>query len=582
MRKNNLKISIKWYIFIFVLVITSNIATYFFSLDLELELILISSTVGILALGYFLRDYVKFSEEENSDFYETQSIRKHKKFLDEINSPSILINKKGIIQFVNAKVINNSKLYHNLEVGRNFFNLIDLKEIDLVKKSIKSSTNEIIKASLTLGFNSCFAVMTISNIEHSQHILSVKILNIGDNKNSESDINHSQKLQAIGQLAGGVAHDFNNLLTAIRGYSDLISVNIDPSDKIYNDVQQIRKNTLRAVSLVKQLLTFSKKQEISNTVINIKNIVSDTSSLLGRLLGEKIQLVIKAENQKYLVKADKGQIEQVITNLAVNARDAMKKGGMLTIEICEEQVGYTHYSKRLFKPIGSDDLKKGEYVVLKIRDNGKGIPKTILNRIFEPFFTTKGKRNGTGLGLSTVYGIVKQTGGGLFVKTSNKGTSFYIFLKKHKLLDEESFENSLGNSKKFITKKTKKNEVVLIAEDEEPVRTFSAQALRMKGYEVIETESAEEAEKILEDDTRKVDILISDVIMPGKDGSELAKKIIEKNSNIVIILMSGYSGDTILPKNLTENKNVYFISKPFSLADLIETTSKALKKLKTN
>ncbi|WP_069299163.1 hybrid sensor histidine kinase/response regulator [Neptunicoccus sediminis] len=380
-------------------------------------------------------------------------------------------------------------------------------------------------------------------------------------KSLEAQFVQSQKMQAIGQLAGGVAHDFNNLLTAISGYCDLMLLRHEKGDPDYNDLIQITQNANRAAALVGQLLAFSRKQTLQPKVISVNETLSDLTHLLSRLLGEKVQL--NAEYGKDLPRAfvDGRQIEQVILNLVVNARDAMPDGGEVSIKS-----GMRVYDRptRVDRAL----VPKGTYVTVSVADTGSGIHPEHMEKLFEPFFTTKDVGDGTGLGLSMAYGIVKQTSGFIFAKsTVGEGSEFTLLLPAHD--GREKSEVTTKSSHRTPAKSLNGLSVMLV-EDEAPVRTFVARALAMQGVRVTEASSAEIALEKLQDADLHVDLIVSDVVMPGMDGPTWVVKAQESRPDVSVIFVSGYAEENFTSE-YGEIPNAHFLPKPFSLKQLTET-----------
>ncbi len=382
-------------------------------------------------------------------------------------------------------------------------------------------------------------------------------------KRLEEQFVQSQKMQAIGQLAGGVAHDFNNLLTAISGHCDLLLTRHSREHIDYADLMQIHQNANRAAALVGQLLAFSRKQTLKPAVFDLQDVMSDLTHLLNRLVGERARLRLVHDVNLGSLRADKRQLEQVIMNLVVNARDAMPDGGTILIET--EAV-------TLKEPLlrNRAEVPAGKWAVIRVADTGVGISEDLLNKVFEPFFTTKKQGEGTGLGLSTAYGIIKQSGGFIFVDSAlGEGTVFSLYFPVHDLSDAQIAEASKTPSVKKIEMRTGEG-VVLLVEDEAPVRAFAARALRMRGYTVLEAADAEEALKILEDPALKVDIFVTDVVMPGMDGPSWVKLALVDRPAVKVIFVSGYTEES-LQENQARVPNSVFLPKPFSLADLTQT-----------
>ncbi len=374
-------------------------------------------------------------------------------------------------------------------------------------------------------------------------------------KTLEAQFVQSQKMQAIGQLAGGVAHDFNNLLTAIAGHCDLLLLRHEREDPDYADLVQIHQNANRAAALVSQLLAFSRKQTLKPERLDLEDVLSDLAHLLNRLVGEKVRMQLHHAQGLGPIRADKRQLEQVLMNLVVNARDAMPGGGTIKIET----EGLT-----LTEPMSRDraTVPAGDYAVIRVSDTGIGIPSDRLQKIFEPFYTTKKVGEGTGLGLSTAYGIVKQSGGFIFVDSiPGVGSVFQLFFPIH----SGPAELAEAVVKKVVLKQGEG--VVLLVEDEAPVRAFASRALRMRGYTVLEAENAEDALKALEDPLLSVDIFVTDVVMPGMDGPSWVKLALEDRPNVKVIFVSGYAEDS-LSETQARIPNSVFLPKPFSLGDL--------------
>ena len=388
-------------------------------------------------------------------------------------------------------------------------------------------------------------------------------------KTLEAQFVQSQKMQAIGQLAGGIAHDFNNLLTAISGHCDLLLLRHGREDAEFADLEQIRQNANRAAALVSQLLAFSRKQTLKPERLDLKESLSDLTHLLNRLVGERIALTLSHEGQLQPIRADKRQLEQVLMNLVVNARDAMQDGGTIRIET--EAVTLVDEMKR-----DRASVPAGDYAVIRVIDHGVGIPPDQLKKVFEPFFTTKRVGEGTGLGLSTVYGIVKQSGGFVFVDSIlGVGTTFLLYFPVHPADPAVPEAPSRPPPPRRALMKQGEG-VVLLVEDEAPVRAFASRALRLRGYTVLEAENAEEALKTLEDPSLEVDVFVTDVVMPGMDGPSWVRKALEARPNVRVIFVSGYAEDC-LSEGQARVPNSVFLPKPFSLNDLTETVQGQLK-----
>ena len=421
-------------------------------------------------------------------------------------------------------------------------------------------------------------------------------------KTLETQFVQSQKMQAIGQLAGGVAHDFNNLLTAITGHTDLLLLKHDEGDPDYADLSQIAQNANRAAALVGQLLAFSRKQTLRPEVLDLADTLGDLTHLLGRLVGEKVRLEFQSDHDIQPVRADKRQLEQVLMNLVVNARDAMAEGGQIRLLLNNLVLEKSMERDRATLPAG-------DYVTIRVIDEGAGIKPEHLTKIFEPFFTTKGAGKGTGLGLSMVYGIVKQSGGYIFVDSiEGSGTTFTLYFPAARGADlaaglsagsaplrpnqpdkapppaAASAPGTVpiapngtapGLPRATHPEPAQEGGIVLLVEDEAPVRAFASRALRLRGYTVLEAESAEEALKTLEDESLDVDIFVTDVIMPGMDGPTWVAEALRTRPGVKVVFVSGYAEDSV-SEHQARIPNSVFLPKPFSLSELTATVSRQL------
>ena len=389
-----------------------------------------------------------------------------------------------------------------------------------------------------------------------------------EQKNLELQFAQSQKMQAVGQLAGGIAHDFNNLLTAIIGFSDLLLMRHKAGDPSFADIMQIKQNANRAANLVRQLLAFSRQQTLRTKVLVVTDVLAEISNLLRRLIGENIEFRMIHGRDLGAVRADQGQLEQVIINLAVNARDAMPDGGVLTIRTANVSTAES-------VAFGYALLPANDYVLIEVADTGIGIRKEDSGNIFEPFFTTKEVGQGTGLGLSTVYGIVKQTDGFIFVESEpGAGAAFRIFLPVHSGQAAATDDRGANNDAPKIQDLTGKNTVLLV-EDEDAVRIFAARALRNKGYSVLEASSGKEALALVNSHPDDIDLLISDVVMPEMDGPTLVEQARKLRQSMKIIFISGYTEDAFRKK--IDQESFSFLPKPFSLKQLAQTVKDVLQ-----
>jgi two-component system cell cycle sensor histidine kinase/response regulator CckA len=381
----------------------------------------------------------------------------------------------------------------------------------------------------------------------------------------EEQLRQSQKMEAIGSLAGGIAHDFNNLLTVIKGYSQLSSAEIKEGDPLKGNIEEIKKAADRAADLTRQLLAFSRRQIMEMRVLDLNTVLQNLDKMLHRMIGEDIELVNLLSGDLGRVKADPGQIEQVIINLAVNARDAMPKGGKLTIETANVELDEEYARAHIA-------IKPGHYVMLSVSDTGIGMTPKVKERIFEPFFTTKENGKGTGLGLSTVYGIVKQSGGNIWVYSEvEKGTTFKIYLPR---VDEPLEELTEGVEKKELPEGS---ETIFFVEDNEEVRKLGRRILEKQGYHVLEASQGKEALQMCEGHKGPIQLMVTDVVMPGMDGRELANRLMSVHPETKVLYMSGYTDNAITHHGILE-KGMHYIPKPFTVEGLLNKVREVLYK----
>ena len=419
--------------------------------------------------------------------------------------------------------------------------------------------------------------LTWLKLEGTEPRLLAHLQNTTEQKNLELRFSHSQKMQAVGQLAGGVAHDFNNLLTAMIGFCDLLLMRHPAGDQSFADIMQIKQNSNRAANLVRQLLAFSRKQTLQPKLLDLTDVLAELSHLLRRLLGENVELRVVHGRDIGMVKADQGQLEQVLINLAVNARDAMSGGsGSLTIQTRFTTVDATHpLPAELLAPAEEDSILPGEYVQVDIVDTGCGIPREMIQKVFEPFFSTKEVGSGTGLGLATVYGIVKQTGGYIYVHSvPDKGTTFSLFFPRQ---SEEAVKQAASVEVETQAKMEDLSGIgtILLVEDETPVRTFAARALRNKGYTIIEADCGETAMELADEHGPEIKLILSDVIMPGMNGPDMVIEVLKKFPHPRVIFMSGYAEDVL--NQYGAERDFHFLPKPFTLKQLAAKVKEVLE-----
>lgn len=378
---------------------------------------------------------------------------------------------------------------------------------------------------------------------------------IEDRKMLQEQLYQAQKMEAIGTLAGGIAHDFNNLLTVINGYSEIRLDNLDPEDPLFHDLNEIKKAGDKAAALTRQLLAFGRKQILKPKVIDLQQIAQGMANMLSRLIGEHIRLEMRSHSILCKVKADPGQIEQVIMNLVINARDAMPQGGSILIDFAnldiDEQTGRS-----------MDHLKAGEYVMLSITDTGAGMDESVRSRVFEPFFTTKESEKGTGLGLSTVFGIVKQSGGTITVESEpGEGSSFRVYLPS---TDDDASPRTQSRAPRTSLEG---DETVLVVEDEDLIRNLLKRILEALGYKVLVAAHGGEALLVVEDYDQRIDLMITDVIMPHMSGHELVERLMPDCPGMQVLYISGYDEEMLAHHGLVDQDR-QFVHKPFGSSEI--------------
>lgn len=496
-----------------------------------------------------------------------------KRFYEEAPLGIVLINKDGLIENCNNEFARMMGKETGQLEKQHFKLLIADEHRDTVIKALKhiesgKPVSESMEVSLIHGGKEesvITAQLHARRFSGGDDVV-LHFIDTTEKKSLEEQFVQSQKMQAVGQLAGGIAHDFNNLLTAIIGFCDLLLLRHKAGDPSFGDIMQIKQNSNRAANLVRQLLAFSRQQTLRQRVHDITDILTELSHLMRRLIGANIDLEMIHGQDLGLVKVDEGQMEQVLINLAVNARDAMDGGGKLTIST-------QNYTNRKEMEMMQEKMPPGHWIKISVNDTGCGISKENMSRILEPFFTTKGVGEGTGLGLATVYGIIRQSDGFLDIESEvGKGTTFSIYLPRSN--DIEDSEEAEQVKEEAVVSDLTGSECIMLVEDEDAVRTFSQRALVNKGYDVISAEDGEAGLRLFEQEgQQKVDLLITDVVMPGMDGPTLAQRIRQHNPDLKIIFMSGYTEDKLKDHM---GKNIYFLPKPFTLKVLAAKVKEVL------
>ncbi|MGA9495133.1 MAG: PAS domain S-box protein [Terriglobales bacterium] len=412
---------------------------------------------------------------------------------------------------------------------------------------------------IIVRLSGCAASIT----DEPEEVLEVIAEDITDRRQLEEQLRQAQKMDAVGRLAGGVAHDFNNLLMVINGYTEVLLEQLEKGSPMHHKVQSIQQAADRAATLTRQLLAFSRKQLLELKVVDVNTVVGDMERLLRPLIGENIELVTRLSTQTGHTRADASQLEQVIMNLVVNAKDAMPNGGKLTLQSADVTVRKDFSEHRFIQP--------GRYAVISVTDTGHGMDKETQSRIFEPFFTTKEKGKGTGLGLSTVYGIVKQSNGYVFAQSElGRGTTFFVYLPR---VEDSAEELSPAKSPQSDAGGC---ETVLLVEDEDSVRELVRLTLTSRGYKVLEAENGEAGLRIAAACKTHIDILITDVVMPGIGGRELAKKLLTLRPDISVLYLSGYTEDTVVTQGALGPATA-FLQKPFTLQNLAKKVREVLR-----
>ena len=452
--------------------------------------------------------------------------------------------------------------------GRSIGDLADVADrarvLELIAQAAQGKHNVASAELRAAGIDERTAELFASPISGGRAIL--YLVDVSEQKALETKFAQSQKMQAVGQLAGGVAHDFNNLLTVIIGNSEFLLMRHQAGDPSFKEINEIHQNALRAATLVGQLLAFSRKQTMQPKVLVLRDVVGELALMLRRLLREGVELKLEHGADVWPVHADDAQLSNALINLVVNARDAMPKGGTVTIRTANETATAP-------VALGTAIMPAGDYVRIEVADTGSGIPKEVIGKIFDPFFTTKPVGQGTGLGLATVYGIVKQTGGFIMVDSEvGKGTTFRIYLPRHRI---DANAPAMTEPERAGPRDVTGQDTILLVEDEEAVRSFAARALKMRGYSVLEASGGEEALEIVKNARAPIHLLITDVVMPNMDGPTLVRAVKRIRPEMAVIFMSGYAEEAFR-RNDEKAEDLHFLPKPFGLKQLAAKVKEVL------
>lgn len=516
--------------------------------------------------------FIRILNRKNSEERAVNVEKKLKTLFDKIEDTIFVVSADGKFQEINQSGVKllgyeSAEEVKQIEVSNDLYsNPVDWEKYKSTMK-LKGYVKDY-EATLKRKDGSLITVLeTTTNIkDDSGNIIAFEgiIRDVTDKRRLEHQLFQSQKMESIGMLAGGIAHDFNNILTAILGYSDMILLKINENSPIYKEATAIHNSSKRAENLVRQLLGFSRKQMMSPKVININEIISELYKMLTRLISAEIELRILTSNRLRYVLADPTQIQQILVNLVVNAGHAVKNPANNTSKkIISISTDNVYLDKDFIKQ--NPGAEEGKYVMFSVKDTGVGMSQETIARIFEPFFTTKGEEHGTGLGLSTVYGIVKQNNGSIFVDSKiGEGTEFKIYwpVTKEESTDENNYESDIH----FTNQPTK---TIMVVEDDPVVRDFAGAALKRIGYKVFVAENGLKAWNLINEHNlaKEIDLLFSDIVMPEMSGEELVEKVLALNSDIKILLSSGYTQSQVFQKK-SDNETVSFLFKPYTVKKL--------------
>ncbi|HEX8947905.1 MAG TPA: ATP-binding protein [Dissulfurispiraceae bacterium] len=525
--------------------------------------------------GGYIGSCYDITEQKKMQAMIKKSYQTTRNILDNAPFGILLVNKDGSIEYANPSMVAISGSSYEIISRLNVYEIPSYVECGLsdhIKSAMEGRPFFIGDIHYTSHFAKKTTIRDITGIpleQHGEQKVLMFVEDITDRKQAEQEhqklqaqLLQSQKIESIGRLAGGIAHDFNNMLSAIIGYSDLALINLKPDNPALETFHTIKETGERAAELTRQLLAFSRKQNLRMEPVNLNAVITSMSKMLTRIIGEDISLELRTRSHANTIKADRSQIEQILLNLAVNARDAMPSGGSIVLETSDVEIGREHLRVR-------KEMQPGLYVMLSVSDTGVGMPKDVQERIFEPFFTTKELGKGTGLGLATTYGIVKQHSGFIYVYSEpGKGTTFKVYLPAFKGKEKT-------RQKEQETSMPCGRETVMIVDDDATVRKLMVDILEPLGYTIIEASNGREAEKIIGNFHGAIDILVTDVIMPEMNGKELAEIFQAKRPGKKVLFISGYTRDAISHQGMIDEK-VLLLDKPITPHKLARKIREAL------
>lgn len=471
---------------------------------------------------------------------------------------SFVLDRKGIVRDINPNGADLFGRERKAIIGKPFTRFLDERDAGLFEEHVAAVVADARRHAVEVRIQGAAGARSVriesiaSDTSENAGALRSIVLDISEQKNLEDQLRQAQRMEAIGRLAGGIAHDFNNMLMAIIGHTELLLLRVREGDPLRANIEMIQQTTERTAALTRQLVTFSRRQVIAPRVMDLNSVISDMDKMLHRLIGEDIKLVYILNREVGRIKADLSQIEQVLMNLVVNARDAMPQGGTLTISTANLRISETQARERI-------NISAGEYVELTVADTGAGMDAETRGRIFEPFFTTKEKGKGTGLGLSTVYGIVAQSGGDIWVASElGQGTTFRICFP---LVEGPAAEQTPAREPaRALPKGT---ETILVVEDDDAVRPVVCEMLRIAGYTVLEARHAGEALLLSESYQEPIHLMLTDVVMPQMGGRQLAERLSGARPDMKVLFMSGHTDDAVI-RHGVKNAVMMFLQKPFT------------------